>query len=263
MGTDKETLEWLQGHWVDVNGETTLDFDGDRMTVTSPWDEEIYQVKITGESLKYIKNTAPAGYDDGFGMMSAIWIQSDGTLSAGDMVLDAKGHEYRFVREENLAGELEITIKDWELPKTIESDEIVSFHLDFSNTATYYDIPAGGPWYGGWYTIEVEQKGEGEYTLSLRGMGESYVIVQYDGAVSEDYVKGLAALVQEQKLAENNGWWRENNEDFPSWSVHIEYASGEEILMEASGRAALECPFSIYAFLAYADREAGFAEKQP
>ena len=261
--TDAETLAWLQGHWVDVNGDTTLDFDGDRMTLTSPWQEETFQVTITGESIKYIKNTDPESYDGGFDMMSSIWIKPDGALSAGDMVLDAKGHEYRFVREEAMADELEIKIKDRALPKTIGSDEIVLFRLDFSNTAADYDIPADGPWYGGRYEIEAEKTGGGDYTLSLWGMGESYVIVQYDGAVSEDYVKGLAALVREQKLAENNGWWRENNEDFPSWSVHIEYASGEEILMEASGRAALECPFSIYAFLKYANLEAGFTEDEP
>ena len=27
------SLDVLQGHWVDVNGDTTLDFDGDQMTV--------------------------------------------------------------------------------------------------------------------------------------------------------------------------------------------------------------------------------------
>ena len=99
--------------------------------------------------------------------------------------------------------------------------------------------------------------------MSLHGSGSSYIIVDYSGPVSEDYVRGLADLVKEQNLAEFNGWWRTNSEQFDRWYVNIEYASGENILMEASGRAAFECPFSIYAFLRYADTEAGYTKELP
>ena len=108
---------------------------------------------------------------------------------------------------------------------------------------------------------DVERDDDGGYEMSLHGSGSSYIIVDYSGPVSEDYVRGLADLVKEQNLAEFNGWWRTNSEQFDRWYVNIEYASGENILMEASGRAALECPFSIYAFLRYADTEAGYTKE--
>ena len=256
------TMKTLQGHWVDVNGSTTLDFKGNRMTVTSPWHKETFKVRVTGGDVKFIENAgAKENYDRGFYDMSTIQIGRDGALTAQEMVLDAEGHEYRFVREKDLQKELEIQVKDRDLPKTIESDEIVSFSFSFSTEDTSYDIPADSPWYSGRYTFELEKTDDGGYEMSLQGSGMSYIIMDYTGTVSEEYVQNLAALVKEQKLAEYNGWWRTNSEQFHSWTVNIEYASKEKILMEASGRAALECPFSVYAFLEYADREAGYAEE--
>ena len=261
-GAKTEELDMLQGHWVDVNGKTTLDFDKNKMTVTSSYDKETYKVKISGREQKYIENAkAKYDYDNGFGIIGVIMIGDDGALTARELVMDADGHEYRFVREEDLDKELEIQIKDRNLPKSIESDEIVSFNLVFSNEYTVYDIPTEEPWYGGVYSFDVEKNDAGGYEMSLHGSGPSYIIVDYSGPFSEEYVKGLAYLVEEQKLAENNGWWRTNSEQFRGWYVNIEYVSGEKIMMEASGRAALECPFSIYAFLQYADKEAGYTKE--
>ena len=42
------SLDALQGHWVDVNGDTTLDFDGDQMTVRWRSYEDLYTVGVTG-----------------------------------------------------------------------------------------------------------------------------------------------------------------------------------------------------------------------
>ena len=244
-------MEQLQGHWVDVNGNTTLDFAGDKMTVTTPYDKNEFKFKITGEVVKYIVIEDPenAVY---YGM-SDIMISPRGYLSAHQMLLDAEGHEYHFVKEDALEKELEIRIMDRDLPKTIESDEIVSFRLNFSNEDTSYDIPEGSPWHRGRYVFEVV-KTEGGYEMSLRGSGSSYIIADYRGA---EYVKGLAELIKEQKLAEHNGWSRTNSEHFHGWDVEAEYASGEKIVMDAYGRASLDCPFSIYAFLEYAESEAG------
>lgn len=254
---DSGIPEELQGHWVDVNGETTLDLDGNRMTVTSPWDRETYKVRITGEDVKYIENESAKGdYDKGFGVMGPVTIGSDGALTAYEQVMDAPGHDFRFVREEDLEKEQEIRIKDRDLPKEIASDDIVSFIMVFGNEDSSYDIPADEFLESGRYTFEIEKKDDGDYEMSFHGSGSSYIITDYDDTVPEEYVKGLAGLIKEQKLAEHNGWWRTNSEQFESWYVNIEYASGEKILMEASGRAALECPFSFYAFLKYADIKA-------
>ena len=42
------SLDALQGHWVDVNGDTTLDFAGDQMTVHWGSCEDLYTVGVTG-----------------------------------------------------------------------------------------------------------------------------------------------------------------------------------------------------------------------
>lgn len=256
--TDKEILETLKGHWVDVNGKTTLDFDGDCMTITYTWSKNTFKVKING---RYIENEKAENGNGDFGIMSSIHIGYNGTLMAYDMLLDAEGHTYNFVREEVLAKELEIKIKDRDLPKTIESEEIVSFLFNFSIEDTFYDIPKDGAWRRGRYIFEINKTGEGVYDMLFREMTSSSSFLRYSGTVSGKYVKGLAALVKEQKLAEYNGWWRTNSEKFHDWSVDIKYASGEKILMDASGRASLECPFSLNAFFEYANRAAEYAKK--
>ena len=248
----------LQGHWVDVNGSTMLDIDGKKMTVTSGSMTEKYKVRLSGEEVKSIVNARPEnGYYEGFGVMGPITVRQDGSLVAYEQVTDITGHEYRFVREEQLEKELEIKVNDRDLPKSVSSDEITQFLLNFSTEDTYYDIPTDGTWESGRYVFEVERNDDGTYEMSLHASGPSYIIINYGETVPEDYVKQLAQLVKDQKLAEYNGWQRTNSEQFEGWSVYIEYASGEKIMMDASGRAALECPFSICSFLEYAGQRAG------
>lgn len=65
-----------------------------------------------------------------FEMMSELTWRS-GVLTAGEMVLDAEGHSFRFVREEDLEGELAIVDDSWDMPKEITSKELKEFHLSF------------------------------------------------------------------------------------------------------------------------------------
>ena len=89
-------------------------------------------------------------------------------------------------------------------------------------------------------------------------MGESYVICQYEETVSDEFVQGLVKLIEDQDVAAHNGEWLENNEDFSGWSLFAEYESGEELQVIRYGRPALECPFSINAFLEYVNQEVGY-----
>ena len=88
------SLDALQGHWVDVNGDTTLDFDVDQMTVHWGSYEDLYTVGVTGTD-RY--GTVFNAEDRGrmFEMMSEL-IWRSGVLTAGEMVLDAEGHSYRW-----------------------------------------------------------------------------------------------------------------------------------------------------------------------
>lgn len=140
-------------------------------------------------------------------------------LSAYEEVLDAEGHQYRFVREEELEKEKEIIDNSKDLPKTIESDEMTDFSLNFSLEDTAYDIPAGEPWYSGHYTFDIQKEDDGSYRMYFEGMGSSYIICRYDETVSEDYVKGLAKLVQDQGIPAENGYNKTNSEHFHSWSL--------------------------------------------
>ena len=98
------SLDALQGHWVDVNGDTTLDFAGDQMTIRWSSFEDLYTVGVTGtDRYGVVYNAKDRNLM--FEMMSELTWRS-GVLTAGEMVLDAEGHSFRFVREEALEGEL-------------------------------------------------------------------------------------------------------------------------------------------------------------
>ncbi|GEM_PF-2141712 len=254
IGLDSN-LKALQGRWYDVNGDTTLEFKGRRMTVKDAYIKETYTVRVRGEDVKYIENAKSDSYDKGFGMLGTIEIR-DGVLSAYEQIMDAEGHKYRFVREEDLEKEKEVIDKSRDLPKTIESQELVEFSLSFSLEDSWYDVPADGSWERGRYHFEITRQDDGNYSMNFDGMGSSYIFCDFSGQVTEDYMRGLAKLIGEQKIAEHNGMYLTNNENFKSWSLTAEYASGEKLELYRDGRPALECPFSIKAFLDYADERA-------
>ena len=254
FGGKDRNLKALEGHWVDVNGDTTLDFKGNRMTVRWGNFEESYKVRVSKTGLRYVENTSKDSYDQGFGMISKLEIMEDGrVLSAYEQVLDGEGHTYRFVREEDLEKETAVTDNSRDLPKKIESDEITDFSFSFSLLDTHYDVPADQPWESGAYFYEIEQLEDGSYQMKFSAAGSSYLIYNYSGTVSADYVQGLAKLLQDQKVPSYNGWSKTNNESFHEWSLNVDYASGEKLRLAASGRPSLEIPFSVYAFLQYAD----------
>ena len=243
------SLEALQGHWVDVNGDTTLDFAGDQMTIRWGSFEDLYTVDVTGtDRYRTVFNAKDRNLM--FEMMSDLTWRS-GILTAGEMVLDAEGHSYRFVREEALEGELAIVDDSWDMTKEIVSDELTEFHLTFSLEDTRFDVPSDVDWQNGRYSIDVERGESGVYLLTFNISGESYIIQQQRSEVDEEFVKGLAQLIREQEIPKKNGYYRHNATSVNGWSLSAEYESGEELLLMAEGDAALECPFSIYRFLEY------------
>ena len=249
------SLEVLQGHWVDVNGDTTLDFAGDQMTVHWGSHEDLYTVGVTGtDRYGIVFNAKDRGIM--FEMMSELAWRS-GILTAGEMVLDAEGHSFRFVREEALESELAIVDDSWDMPKEIISEELKEFHLTFSLEDTRFDVPDDADWYSAQYSINVEKDESGAFVLTFHVSGDSYIIKQYRSAVEEEFVKGLEHLIREQEIPQKNGYYRHNSTSVHGWSLSAEYESGEELLLMAEGDAALECPFSIYRFLEYVGAEAG------
>ena len=228
------SLDALQGHWVDVNGDTTLDFAGDQMTLRWRQYEDLYTVGVSGtDRYGVVYNAKDRNFM--FEMMSELTWRS-GVLTAGEMVFDAEGHSYRFVREEALASELAIVDDSRDMPKEITSEELTEFHLTFSLEDTWF-----------------EREESGAYLLTYHVSGESYIIKQYRAEVGEEFVKGLVQLIREQGIPEKNGYYLHNSTSVHSWSLFAEYESGEGLMLMAEGDAALECPFSIYRFLEYVE----------
>ena len=235
-----------EGLWVDVNGETALEFRGDTLTVRfGSWEEEyrfIVNRTAYGASIK--------SEEGGFGVMSELDVLEDGSLRAYDMILDAEGHTYHFVRPEDLAAEKEIRDLSTDAPKEIASTELVSFSLSFRNNGGSYGL--GDEWPSGSYSWELERLEDGSYQMKCRVMGDSYVALDYSGEVSAEYARGLAKRLQDLGIPALNGYYMTNNVSKPGYSLYGEYASGEELSVCAGGDAGDACVFDLPALMDYA-----------
>ena len=241
----------IEGHWVDVNGKTTLDISGDQCTVThGNWSQTFkFRVKTSGDTT-YMVNPDKNLHD--FGMMTEIHVRDDGSLEASEIVFDTDPHRYRFVREDRLAKELEIRDLSKDEPKTIQSKEIRQFSLVFRNGGGSYGLPP--EWQSGQYSWEIEQR-DGKYQMSFRIMGDSYIVMDFRQEVSADYVAGLAQLLEEQGVIQYNGYYRKNNAHRPGYFLYVTYASMERLSIRADGDAAKSCVFDLVPLMEYAAKQ--------
>lgn len=238
-----------QGRWVDVNSDTALDINGGEMTVTSGSRRETYGIKTVQEDgVTYLENRK--GRD--FGVMSRLAIRNGG-FDAYDQVLDAEGHVYRFVREEDLEGYRQILDLSAAAPRSIASEEPERFSLTFYNSGGSYGLDAALP--AGTYTWELERTESG-YAMSLRVMGDSYVAFDWSGAVTAEYAAGLARLLEDAGAEALNGYYMRNDVAAHGWSLTADYVSGETLRLRAEGEAAAECPFDLPRILDYALEQA-------
>ena len=241
----------LEGHWVDVNGKTTLDISGNRCTVTcGSWTETFkFRVK-TSDDMTYLVNPDKNLHD--LGMMTEIRVRDDGSLEASEIVFDTDPHRYRFVREDMLAKELEIQDLSKDAPKTIESKEIRQFSLVFRNYGGSYGL--SDEWQSGHYSWEIEQQ-DGTYKMSFRIMGDSYVAMDFNQEVSEEYVAGLAQLLEDQGVIQYNGYHKKNNVYRPGYYLYVKYASKERLNIQAEADAANSCVFNLVPLIEYAAKQ--------
>ena len=241
----------LEGHWVDVNGKTTLDISGNQFTVTYGSWSETFKFRVrTSDDMTYLVNRDKNLHD--FGMMTEIRVRDDGSLEASEIVFDTDPHRYRFVREDMLAKELEIQDLSKDAPKTIQSKEIQQFSLVFRNYGGSYGLP--DEWQSGHYSWEIEQQ-DGTYKMSFRIMGDSYVAMDFNQEVSEEYVAGLAQLLEDQGVIQYNGYHKKNNVHRPGYYLYVKYASKERLNIQAEGDAANSCVFDLVPLLEYAAKQ--------
>ena len=241
-----EKEESYEGEWVDVNGSATLEIRGDTVTITfGSWSED-YRFKVN----KTAYGTTINSDEGGFGVMSELEVRTDGSLWAYEMVLDAEGHTYHFVRPEALAAEKEIRDLSKDAPKEIASTEIESFSLSFKNNYGSYGLDSR--WPSGSYGWELEKQADGSYKMDFRVMGDSYVALDYSAEVGADYAEGLAKLLTENGVVAQNGYYKTNSVSKPGYSLYVTYASGEKLSVRASGDAGDTCVFDLPALLDYA-----------
>ena len=241
-------LESLQGEWMDLNGSTKLDILEDQLTVTDGSYSSTYTVilKKEGDIL-----TLENAKGDGFGIMSDLQVLEDGSMIGWEMVLDADGHRFHFMREEQIASEKEIVDLSTEMPKTIESTQIEDFSLSFSTSdGRLYglDQSYGGASYG-W---QITKQEDGSYYMDFSQSYSSYMGIGFHGAVSEEYVRGLAQKINEIGLPSVNGYYRKNHVDLPGYYLSADYESGESLLVHADGNAADTGVFDLAALFEYA-----------
>lgn len=261
-GNINETNEMadFQGIWVDVNGNSRIEFTDNKMTFGFDPEfnyAETYKVELKkdGDNLAIVNADAESSvyYGDmpGFGIMSHItYYEDDGVLSAQEMILDGKAHNFRFVRESQLAKELEIKDLSTDAPKFIKSEVIDSFDLNFYYSGQNYGL--SNKWNYGYYSWNITKGDSGSYNMEFNIMGDSYIILQYRGEVGEDYVKGLARLLKDSGVTEHNGYRMENNREGSRYSLYAVYDSKEKLSVSAEGNAADECVFDLDALLEYA-----------
>ena len=243
-----------EGQWVDVNGDTTLEFRGDSLTVRfGSWSEE-YRFIVNKTSY----GTTIKSEDGGFGVMSELDVLEDGSLRAYEMILGGEGHSYHFVRPEDLAAEKEIRDLSKDAPKEIASTEIKSFSLSFRNRYVSYGLDER--WPSGSYDWELTRQEDGSYRMEFRVMGDSYVALDFTGTVSADYAEGLAKLLTEKGVVAFNGYYTANNVSKPGYSLYVTYVSGERLSVRASGDAGDTCVFDLPALLDYAAEQDLFRE---
>jgi len=239
----------LMGRWVDVNSDTVLEIKSGKLVVSFGNYSESYPYKVKkSEGYTELVGTKP----EGFGIVGSIEVRDDGSLRAYEQVLDGRGHEYRFVREEDLAAELEIKDLSKDLPKSIESKEIKNFSLSFEN----HGYGLGDEWPHGYYGWEINEN-DGVYKMYFSISGDSYMVMHWVEEVPEDYVRGLAEKLQSLGIIQHNGYYMMNNRAASGYSLYAYYASGEMLSVRADGDAADSCVFDLPGLLEYAKEQIG------
>ena len=236
------------GKWYDKNGSTILEFKGSKMYAiwwSGMEEPEEYDVAIEDEGYaKYIINTHDE-YGKGFGIMSRLEIREDGTLSAYEEILDGESHNYKFVPEDKI--EEERAVKDFstEMPKVIESRDIKNFQLTLSH---YYIEDLGE----GTYSWEIKKNEDGKYVSEFSGMGPSYVIIRDSQEVDNSFIEGVLKLLDDEKVAENNGMFFSHDENDSEYYLYITFDSREKIYIRAGSKALDKWPLDNKKFIDYA-----------
>ena len=232
----------ILGEYVDINSDTMLNVENSKLTFSRADYTETYN---------YVYKDGKLSPKDNFGIYSEIKVCDDGTLRCEEMILDDDGHSYIFVRPEAKEEALKIVDDSEDLPKVIESHDIVHFSLAFEKTGNdVYKL--GDEWPEMNYSAEIDYDEDNNvYELHYLEFGPSYIGRRYEGEVDEEFVRGFENLIRKSNVIENNGYYFHNEVTGKAYSLHINYKSDEKVWIHASGDAADVCPFDLKGLLEY------------
>lgn len=237
----------ILGLWFDVSSPAEIEVKENELslTIAGITESEAYRMK-SEDGKTYLTSEEEGG---NFGLITKIEVREDGSLRTYQNAFDVERYEYRFVRKEALEKEREIQDLSEDLAKVIESTKLNRFELQFYNSGSY---GISEDWPQGNYEWVIEQEANGGFIMSFNIMGSSTIVMRYREKVDAEFVDGLAALIQEQKLPLLNGYHKKNNANTPGYSLLAMYESGETLIIGAEGDAAASCAFDIQPLLDYA-----------
>lgn len=236
-----------EGEWVDVYGDTTLEITGRKLVVKYGEWKDIYRFKIKTEyGTTHLSNRKG---DGSFGLMTELKVCEDGSLEAYQMILDAANVTYRFVRQEDKEKEMVIQDLSQDMPKEIQSKNLKYFCLSFEHDGMY---ELNDSWPQGDYHWTVEKMEDETYDMRFQVYQDSFMVINYHEPVAEEYVRGLATLLEECGVIEHNGYHMKNHKSNREYVLVAWYESEESVSIEAQGEPAENCVFDLAALLDYA-----------
>lgn len=99
---------------------------------------------------------------------------------------------------------------------------------------------------------EDNKQSDGDVPELTEDIYDSHLEMNYLEEVDEYYIRGLADLMADMKLAYNNGYYMKDNASDRTYYLNARYESGEELTIRAEGRSADNCFFDIPRLMDYA-----------
>ena len=103
----------LRGRWFDTNGSTVVTIYTNSITFELGGYRISYPAALRTEGIFTMIHNPSGGH---FGMVTALTVEDDGSLTGHEMVYDADGHTFHFLREERPGDEKEKTGASRDMP---------------------------------------------------------------------------------------------------------------------------------------------------
>lgn len=137
---------------------------------------------------------------------------------------------------------------DPQAPKNIISRRIDSFSYRFDNSSAI--CPGDDALSGGRYQLGMERLEGGRAKMTIKGSSRFCSSLNIETEVPLNSLERLQEIIEQQKLASINGWFRSNSALGCSFSLNVVYDSKENIRIGGEGGCSVIPPgLSSYPYL--------------